>query len=90
MKLQPHLKLRRIGKACMIVDSQSGTANLTNVYELNETAAAVWEYASAGSFTAETLAKALTAEFEIDFAAALHDVEELLNTWQQYGLILHE
>lgn len=90
MKLKPHLKLRRIGKSCMIVDSQSGAANLTNVYQLNETAAAVWEYAAGDSFTAEALAESLTRDFEIDYSSALHDVEELLATWQTYGLILNE
>lgn len=89
MQLKPHLKLHRIGKMQMVVDTRTGQANLANVYELNETAAAVWEQASKGAFTAQQLAEALTAEFDIDFEAALHDVEELLKTWQGYGLLLN-
>jgi len=90
MRIDPHLKLRRVGNMYMIVDARTGQANLTHVYNLNETAAAVWQLAAAGEFTAEKLAEGVCREYEIGYDEALRDVKALLESWQKYGLLQND
>lgn len=87
MRLNPQLKLRRVGNMHMVVDTRTGQANMTHVYHLNDTAATVWELAAEADFTAEELAQRLCRDFEVEFETALKDVEELLKSWQEYGLL---
>ena len=93
MKLNPHLKLRRIGSMYLVVDNGTGEANLANVYHLNETAATIWrtlEEAQGATLEEEALADAVCRAYEIDHLQALADVRELLTTWKKYGLIINE
>lgn len=90
MKLHPHLKLRRLGNMYMIVDTRTGQVNMTNVYNLNATAAALWREAEAIDFTAEQLAEYLCREYEVAYDVALHDVRETLETWARYGLLMND
>lgn len=81
------LRLHKIGSKYMIVDSSSENVNLANVYSLNETAAWIWEKASSGAETADTLADAICQEFDIDRETALNDVIRQLQEWRGMGLI---
>ena len=93
MKLNPHLKLRRIGSMYMVVDNGTGEANLAHVYHLNETAATIWrtlEEAHGATLEADALADAVCCEYEIGHNEALADLRELLATWEKYGLIINE
>lgn len=90
MRRNPRLKLRKIGKMYMIVDSQSGAANLTNVYQLNETAATLWQHVGEEHFTTEQAAQILVEEYEVEPAEAQRDVEQLLERWCEFGLIISE
>ena len=42
MRLNPNLKLRQIGKKYMVVDAETGSAKLTNVFTFNASAAMLW------------------------------------------------
>ena len=88
MKLNPNLKLRRIGSIYMVVDSKTQEVNMANVYQLNETAATVWRAAEGKEIKAEALAEALCHDYEIEHEEALSDIETLLSTWREYGLII--
>ena len=88
MKLNPNLKLRRIGSIYMVVDSKTQEINMANVYQLNETAATVWRAAVGKEIEAKALAEALCSDYEIEPEEALSDIETLLSTWREYGLII--
>lgn len=88
MKLNPNLKLRRIGSIYMVVDSKTQEVNMANVYQLNETAAAVWRAAEGKEIEPKALAEALCSDYEIEPKEALSDIETLLSTWREYGLII--
>ena len=88
MKLNPNLKLRRIGSIYMVVDSKTQEVNMANVYQLNETAATVWRAAEGKEIAAEALAAALSLDYEIEPEEALSDIHELLALWREYGLII--
>lgn len=88
MNLNPDIRLRSLGRHHIIVDASPEQTNFTNVYELNPTAAWLWGVASEGDFTAETLADALCAEYEVDRATALADAEAVIEKWRRFGFIL--
>lgn len=90
MRRNPRLKLRKIGKMYMIVDSQSGAANLTNVYQLNDTAATLWQRVGEEHFTTEQAAQILVEEYDVEPAEVQRDVEQLLERWREFGLIISE
>ncbi len=90
MRRNPKLKLRQIGTMYMIVDSQSGAANMTNVYHLNETAATLWRGIGEEPFTADKAAEVLVEEYEVGKEEALRDVEQLLERWREFGLIVND
>ena len=55
---------------------------------MNDTAVWLWEKCSElGDFTAEQLAEALCQEYEVDSSKAKADVNRILATWKEIGLI---
>ena len=55
---------------------------------MNDTAVWLWEKcAELGDFTAEQLAEALCDAYEVEPSKAKADVERILATWQEIGLI---
>lgn len=87
---RPNLQLRKMGKHYMIVQTLDGTANLTNVFTLNESAAHLWQCLCSGSKSATQLADHLAAIYGNDSRVVLPDVERQLAEWQSYGLISAE
>lgn len=88
MKLNPEIRMRSLGKHHIIVDANSERLNFTNVYELNETAAWLWDAASKGDFSAESLAGMLCEEYQVEYPKALADVERILRKWSASGFII--
>lgn len=86
MKLRSDLRLRKIGSQYMIVEPAGGGNRQAKVFELNETAALIWERIGSEEINAEELAAYLSSEYEIDQAVALRDVERQLEEWEKFGL----
>lgn len=86
---KPHLKLRKIGRKHMIVETVDGCVNLTNVYTLNETAAWLWESISKeDNRTLEELAESLCKEYRVEYDRVLDDVKHQLEEWERMGLLV--
>lgn len=88
MKLNPNLKLRKIGKKYMVVDAETGSAKMTNVFTFNASAAMLWERIGTGSFVPDDLAMWLCECYDVDMATARADVEKLLRCWVDGGLVI--
>lgn len=88
MRLNPKLKLRQVGKKFMVVDAETGSANVTNVFTFNASAAMLWQRAGAGTFVPEDLALWLCENYDVDLATARDDVSKLLKCWIDGGLVL--
>lgn len=88
MKLNPNMKLRKVGRKYMVVDASSGSVNMTNVFTFNDSAVRLWERASVGPFEAEDLARWLCEWYEVDMSTARADVEKLLRCWVDGGLVI--
>jgi hypothetical protein len=84
MRLQPHpgAVLRRVGDGAVLVELGSG-----HVFELNDTAARIWELVVERGTVAETV-EALLEEFTADKAGLMSDVVELVDTLTDRGLLL--
>ena len=90
MKLNPKLKLRKIGHHYMVVKGDTGVADMTEVYSMNETAAMLWRRAEGRDFTPEMMADWLCEEYEVDRDTAIDDVRTMLSEWQKNGLALQQ
>ncbi len=86
MKLRSDLRLRKIGSQYMIVEPAGGGNRQAKVFELNETAALIWERIGSEEINAEELAAYLSSEYEIDQVVALRDVRRQLEEWEKFGL----
>ena len=89
MKLNPNLKLRQVGKKFMVVDAETGTARMTNVFTFNASAAMLWQRIGAESFVPEDLALWLCEAYDVDLATARADEAMLLNCWIEGGLVIN-
>ena len=87
MKLNASLKLRKLGNRYFIVDNKQREVNLTDIYELNDTAVFLWKKVQNGSFTVKQLVRYLCDEYGIDEMTALKDVNALLDEWLDWNII---
>ena len=55
---------------------------------VNKSFADVWDIASAGSFTPESLTKSLVARFEISEEEASLQVNQIIENWKYNGLLI--
>lgn len=88
MRINPELKLRKLGSHYMIVDTCADNMNLTNVYVLNSTAAWLWEKVVGMDFSADTLISLLCDTYEVGADRAATDVALLLDRWVKYKLLI--
>lgn len=65
----------------MIVRVDSGQVNLTEVYTLNATAAALWKWVQGREFTSADLTDYLCEHYQVERSVAQQDVERLLAEW---------
>lgn len=88
MKLNPNLRLRKIGTHHMVVKGDTGVTDMTEVYSMNETAAMLWRRAEGIDFTTEMMAGWLCEEYDVEPVTALEDVRSMLSEWLDKGLAL--
>ncbi len=89
MKLNPRLKLRKVGKKFMVVDAETGSSRMTNVFTFNASATMLWQRIGTGSFVPEDLAMWLCESYDVDLATARADVDMLLKCWVEGGLVIN-
>ena len=89
MRLNPKLKLRQVGKKFMVVDADTGSAKMTNVFTFSASAAMRWQRAGANTFEPEDLALWLCEAYDVDMATARADVDVLLKCWIEGGLVIN-
>lgn len=79
--------LRKVGRQYMIIDASNGNANVTDVFTMNESAANIWQYINGREFTPAELEKWVCDTYKIAPRTAHRDVDNLLRTWKELGLI---
>jgi len=68
---------RRTGDEYVLVPVTNNIADMTSMYTLNETGAFIWDLID-GERSVDQIAAAMVAEYDIDAAMALSDVETYL------------
>lgn len=82
------LQLRKIGSRYMVVDACEDNVNLSHVYNLNGTAAWMWERLAEGISSPDELTDRLCEDYQVERERAFHDVENQLAEWQRFGLVV--
>ncbi|HXK75720.1 MAG TPA: PqqD family protein [Bacteroidaceae bacterium] len=86
MKKKPGFDLHEIGDTFMIT-ADGSHVDFTQVINLNETAAYIWQQCSVGQeVNHQELVDALMKEYEVDESLAQKDVHDLLLKWVEIGL----
>ena len=87
MRTKKGYRLRPLGKEYILVAEGLEVENANQMISMNATAAFLWESVEGKDFDADTLAQLLVDEYDIDVETAKMDVEPLLQTWKDAGII---
>ena len=88
MKTKKGYTMRSVGSECLLVPESLGYAvDFSRMISLNASAAFLWKAVEDKDFDADTLASLLIEEYGIDHDTAQHDVEALLQSWENAGIL---
>ena len=87
MKKKVGFKLRSICGEQVIVAEGKENIDFSKIISMNETSAYLWEAVEGKEFTADTLAKLLTEQYDVQYNVAFNDFLELIVNWEEAGII---
>ena len=88
MKIKNGFVLREVCGEQVIMGEELGAIDFGRLLCLNETAAYLWKQAEElGDFTIGQLTDKLCEVYDASPAEALHDVSEIVEEWQQAGVL---
>ena len=87
MRIKNGFVLREVCGEQVIMGEGVGALDFGKLLCLNETAAWLWQKASEGDFTIESLADALCGEYEVSAEQAKADVAAIVAEWQKVNVI---
>lgn len=86
MKLKENFMLRQVAQTWVVLPLAAESLDFNGMLTLNETGALLWKALEQGG-DREALADALTAEYTVDRATALSDVDEFLAKLAKSGCL---
>lgn len=93
MKAKKGFKIRKVCGQNLIVAEGKENIDFTSIISMNESAAFLWNEIQDKEFTAETLAKILMDNYQLDdttplpHSQALEDAECTIKDWEKAGII---
>lgn len=87
MRLLDGFVLRSICNEHIVTGEGLARVDFSKVISLNPTAAYLWEQVQDKDFTAEDLVDLLTERYDVDRERARADVDKLLVSWREAGLM---
>ena len=87
MRLIEGLVLRPLGRDYIVTGEGIARVDFSKVVSMNATAAYLWEQIQGREFSPEDMVSLLTARYDVDPAQARADVDKLLVSWREAGLI---
>ena len=87
MKIKDGFTLRTMLGENIVVGEGLAQVNFNKLITLNETAAFLWKEVSGKEFTKEDLVQLLLDNYEVEKERASADVDKLLDTWRQEGIV---
>ena len=90
MKLRKGLVLRPLGTQYIVTGDDLSPVDFSKVVSMNATSAYLWDKLGGSDFAAQDMADLLTARYDVDAQQARADVDKLLASWREAGLIAPE
>lgn len=87
MKIKEGFELKEVCGEHVIFAYGKENIDFSKIISLNETAAFLWNVAKDCDFTVDHLVQALCANYEVEDAVARKDVEDVIATWTEIGLL---
>ena len=87
MRIKNGFVLREVCGEQVIMGEGVGALDFGKLLCLNETAAWLWQKASEGDFTIESLADALCGEYDVSAEQAKNDVAAIVAEWQKVNVV---
>lgn len=87
MKIKNGFVLRDVCGEKVIMGEGLGALDFGRLLCLNDTAAFLWNEASQGEFTVDSLAEKLCQEYEVSEAQAKADVSAIVAQWQEVEVV---
>lgn len=79
--------LRTICGEQIIVAEGVENIDFSKIISMNESAAYLWQQVQGREFTTEELTELLTQEYDVDKETAGKDVQDMVKTWLDAGII---
>ena len=86
MKIKENFALRQVAGTWVVLPLAEATLDFNGMLTLNESGLMLWHLLEKGS-DKESLAKALTEEYEVTFEQAFADVAEFVDKLEKAGCI---
>jgi hypothetical protein len=87
MKTKKGFNLRQICGENVIIAEGEENIDFSNIISMNESSAYLWKNIQDKNFSDEDLVKLLTDEYEVDDVTAKSDVDSLVKSWLDAGII---
>lgn len=87
MKIKEGFELRNVCGENIIIAHGIENIDFTRVVTLNESAAMLWNAVQGREFKEEELAELFKKEYDVDNQTAQNDVNELVTSWIDAGLV---
>lgn len=87
MKIKPGFELRDVCGEKVVIASGIENINFDRMVSLNESAAYLWKKIADHDFTLDEMTSWLCEEYDVDAPTARRDVQQLLDSWRENGLI---
>jgi len=87
MKTKSGFNLRQICGENVIIAEGEENIDFSNIISMNESSAYLWKNIQDKDFSEDELVKLLTDEYEVDEITAKSDVNGLVKSWLDAGII---
>ena len=87
MKTKIGFNLRQICGANVIIAEGEENIDFSNIISMNESSAYLWKNIQDKEFSEVELVKLLTEEYDVDEITAKSDVDSLVKSWLNAGII---
>ena len=87
MKTKNGFNLRQICGENVIVAEGEENIDFSNIISMNESSAYLWKNIQDKDFSEDELVKLLTEEYDVDDITAKSDVNSLVKSWLDAGII---
>lgn len=87
MRIKEGFQLREVCGEFVVVAHGDKNIDFSRLIHLNESAALMWKAVCGQEFTAEDMARAMMAEYDVPEATALADATHMAESWKKAGMI---